>query len=70
VVDVEVTVDVMTVDVVVDAIAGFGASCFWHPMTAKTVETAASAMITEIFFMILHLLSFREHNRNAFVVLR
>jgi hypothetical protein len=57
---VAVGADAAAVDVVADSTAGFGASCFWHPVTAKTVETAATAMITEIFFTILHLLSFRE----------
>jgi len=62
--------DAAGVDVVADSTAGFGASCFWHPATAKTVATAATAMITEIFFKMFHLLSFRERNRSALAVLR
>jgi hypothetical protein len=65
VVDVEVNADAGDVDVVADSTAGFGASCFSHPITVKTVETATSAMITEIFFTDLHLLSFRERRSNA-----
>jgi hypothetical protein len=65
VVAVEVIVDVMAV-AGAGVAAGFGASCFWHPITANVVTIAATAMMTDIFFTIFHLLSFREHNRNAF----
>jgi hypothetical protein len=40
-----------------DCSAGFGACCFSHPVTAKTMATAATAMIAEIFFMSFHPLS-------------
>ena len=39
---------------------GLGASCFSHPATEKTMATAATAMIAEIFFMLFHPLSFRD----------
>ena len=63
-----VTVDV-TVEVMADFSAGFGASCFWHPVKARTAATAETAMIAVIFFMLFHPLSSHEINRNALVAI-
>lgn len=52
-------VDVGAVAVGADCSAGLGACGFSHAATAKTM--AIAAMITEIFFMSFHLLSFRIH---------
>jgi hypothetical protein len=51
-----VTVDV-TVDVIADCSTAFGASCFWHPLKARTAATAETAMIAVIFFIVFHPLS-------------
>jgi hypothetical protein len=58
-------VDVGAVAVGADCSAGFGAGCFSHAATAKTMVTAAAAMITEIFFMSFHLPSSRDINNSA-----
>lgn len=50
---------VVAVEVIVDCSAGFGfgASCFWQPVKARTAATAETAMIAVIFFMLFHPLS-------------
>jgi hypothetical protein len=49
--------------------AGLGASCFWHPANAKARATARTAMIAEIFFMLIHPLSIFLINCNAFTAI-
>jgi len=48
-----VTVEV-TVEVIAECSAGFGASCFWHPVRARIAATADTAIIAVIFFMLFH----------------
>jgi hypothetical protein len=63
---------VVAVEVTVEVIAGaaaFGASCFWHPVKARTAATAEAAMIAVIFFMLFHPLSSHEIYRNALVAI-
>jgi hypothetical protein len=61
-----VTVDV-TVEVIAECSTGFGASCFWHPVQARTVTIAETAMIAVIFFMLFHPQSSHEIYRSALV---
>lgn len=61
--------DIGAVDVGADSVAGFGASCFWHPAKAKIAAKAREAMIAIIFFMFIHPLSPHESNRSAFVAI-
>jgi hypothetical protein len=66
---VEVAVEV-TVEVIADCSTGFGASCFWQPANARTVTTAETAIIAEIFFMIFHPPSSQEIYRSALAAIR
>jgi hypothetical protein len=47
---------VVAVEVTADSTAGFGASCFLHPV--KATASTRTAMIAEIFFIFIHPLSF------------
>jgi hypothetical protein len=52
---------VVIVEVIVEVgtdSTGFGASCFLHPATTNAATTIATAMIANIFFMLVHPLSF------------
>jgi hypothetical protein len=64
-----VTVEV-TVEVIAECSTGFGASCFWHPVKARTAATAETAMIAVIFFMLFHPQSSHEICRRALVSIR
>jgi hypothetical protein len=59
----------VTVEVIAECSTGFGASCFWHPVKARTAATAETAMIAVIFFMLFHPLSSLEIYRNALVAI-
>jgi sugar lactone lactonase YvrE len=54
-------------EVIAECSTGFGASCFWHPVKARTAATAETAMIAVIFFMLFHPQSPHKIHRSALI---